>query len=732
MRWEAASCEPGACDASQLDRLEWLPARVPGTAAAVLADAGQEWGDLDELDWWFRTSLPASDEGSVLRFGGIATVSEVFLDGRPILESSSMFERHSVGGIAGGGELAIRCRALAPLLAERRKPRARWRTQLAPNDLRWFRTMLLGRAPGMAPEPAAVGPWRPVTVGPAPVDVRVRTRNGVVQVEGEAGLVVELGGVRGTVPCELRIPDAERWWPHTHGEPVLHMLRILRGDAVVDERRVGFRELAWDDGLHVNGVPVFARGAVWTPVDPVSLAPTDDELRATLERVRDAGMNIVRIPGTGCYESEAFHDLCDELGLLVWQDFMFANFDYPFADEHFRATVVREAQQVVDDLAWRPSLAVLCGNSEVEQQVAMLGLDPELGRGELFGELLPSLAREVDVPYVPSAPSGGDLPFRTDCGVANYYGVGGYRRPFSDVRAAGVRFASECLALANVPDGEVDGREGVPRDASADWDFADVRDHYLSLLYGVEPHDDRYLELSRAASGETMARVFGEWRRDASPCNGALVLWLRDLVRGSGWGLLDRDGRPKVAMRYLARVLAPVAVWLTDEGLNGVDVHVANDRPDALEATLRVALYRDGELCVDSVERHVSVAARTTVRFGVEELLGRFVDAAYAYRFGPPGHDAIVATLGESQAFLFPAGFPLEPGELGLEAELDGNCVRLRTARLAYCVRLDVPGCEPEDDAFSLEPGCERVVALRGTPSGGSVRALNLASSVPL
>ena len=96
----------------------------------------------------------------------------------------------------------------------------------------------------------------------------------------------------------------------------------------------------------------------------------------------------------------------------------------------------------------------------------MLGLDPGLGRGELFGELLPAAiaARGVDAIYVPSAPCGGDLPFRPDRGIANYYGVGGYRRPLADARLAGVRFAAECLAFSNVPDASVLDRlrdEGV-------------------------------------------------------------------------------------------------------------------------------------------------------------------------------------------------------------------------------------------------------------------------------
>ena len=166
--------------------------------------------------------------------------------------------------------------------------------------------------------------------------------------------------------------------------------------------RVGFRELSFGatalhsverDGLdlHVNGARVFARGAVWTPVDAVGLAPSPDELREALTCVCNAGTNMLRLPGTGAYETDLFHDLCDELGILVWQDFMLANLDYPIAEESFRATVTREAEQQLG--AWPAGRVstVLCGNSEIEQQVAMLGLDHRLGRGELFGELLPEL-----------------------------------------------------------------------------------------------------------------------------------------------------------------------------------------------------------------------------------------------------------------------------------------------------------------------------------------------------
>jgi beta-mannosidase len=840
-RWQAA-CSPAqpAIGAGELEALSWIPARVPGTAAGALRDAGlwheREPHDFDAQDWWFRTDfdeqpVTAGEEVS-LRLDGIATVAEVFLNGELVLDSDSMFATHTVAveehlrepsdGGAPANELVIRCRALAPLLDEPRRPRARWRTRLVTQrNLRFFRTMLLGRAPGFAPGPAAVGPWRAVHVERrrrlAVEELALRPRmdgdSGVLAVvarlrplgEEQVGSVeVELDGPSGahraqlalhgpadepTAQGELVVPQAERWWPHTHGEPALHEVRLVvsgaRSQIVVDAGRVGFRELAFGtspahdlerDGLdlHVNGVRVFARGAVWTPIDPINLAPSEHELRAELARARAAGMNMLRLPGTSAYESQTFYDVCDEQGILVWQDFMFANFDYPIEHEHFRATVTREASDVLGALGGRPNLAVVCGNSEVEQQVAMLGLDPSLGRGELFGELLPELVREsgVDALYVPSAPCGGELPFRPDRGIANYYGVGGYRRPLEDARRAGVLFAAECLAFSNVPSGPSAAKRsaeepapgdedpvlstGIPRDVGADWDFKDVRDHYLGVLFDLDPRalqeadPERYLELARAATGEVMAEVFGEWRRAGSPCRGGLVLWLRDLLPGAGWGLIDHGGAPKVAYHHLKRALAPVAVWTVDEGLGGVVAHAANDGPLPLIASLRVALYRDRELLVEEAVRAIELAPRSQGEWNVETIIGRFVDASWAYRFGPPAQDAIIVSLeGDagpgmrphtlSQAIRFPAGRALEresPEQMGLAVETrslaDGAFqFDLESRRLAYGVWIDAPGYLPSDDGFFIAPGGGHSVIVRPTgdaraPGRVRVGALNL------
>jgi beta-mannosidase len=253
------------------------------------------------------------------------------------------------------------------------------------------------------------------------------------------------------------------------------------------------------------------------------------------------------------------------------------------------------------------------------------------------------------------------------------------------------------------------------------------------------------------------------------------VLWLRDLVPGAGWGLLDHEGRPKPVYHFLRRALAPIAVWSIDEGLGGVIAHVANDLPAPLECELRLALYSGGELLVGEAKVPIGIAAHGSADWDVEALLGRFVDLSWAYRFGPPAQDAIVLSLEApgahaapiSQSVRFPAGRPLRreaPAAIGLHARVTGASaganehgeskagargegtmqLRLQTTRLAYGVSVDVPGYAPEDNWFTLEPEAERIVTLHplprygdsddhgaaGAASTGTLEALNMLGRV--
>ena len=128
--------------------------------------------------------------------------------------------------------------------------------------------------------------------------------------------------------------------------------------------------------MAINGTSVFCRGVVWTPPDPVSLAAPETVIRERLQLLRDGGFNLIRLAGTTVYESETFHRVCDELGIMVWQDMMFANMDYPFEDAEFRETVRSEADAELSRLSRHASTAVICGNSEIDQKARKVFASP--------------------------------------------------------------------------------------------------------------------------------------------------------------------------------------------------------------------------------------------------------------------------------------------------------------------------------------------------------------------
>jgi beta-mannosidase len=801
----------------------WSRAGVPGTVAASLRDSGQWSFDaaprrFDAEEWWYRLRFAAEPaapgERVILGFDGLATFAQVLLNGKPLFESTNMFlaQRCDIGALLQAeNELVIRFAPLDRFLNARRA-RPRWRTPMVQQQqLRWVRTSLLGRTPGWSPPAPAVGPWRPVWLerrqwiglgehrlqatvqagaGRLAMSCALSPAEGVAVIS--ARLIVGRGGRQVELPLqqdgrlvrgEMTLPDVELWWPHTHGEPALYTatlileLRDSTGSQVCVEShlgRVGFRTLRLDRGagqfvLYVNDRRVFCRGAAWMPLDCASFQATPAHYLDAIEMVRNAGMNMLRVAGPSVYETDQFLDCCDAAGILLWQDFMFANMDYPAEDAAFAASVNTEARQQLSRLHAHPALTVLCGNSEGAQQAAMSGAARECWAPPLFEVELAALSNELcpGVPYCPSSTHGGAFPFQPDDGPTSYYGVGAYFKPLSDARRSGVRFASECLGFANIPEDETLAlltpgqalrchharwKERVPRDLGAGWDFDDVRDHYLQSLFRLDPMQlryadhDRYLRLSRVTSGEVMAAAFAEWRRAGSSCSGALVWFLRDLWPGAGWGVIDSTGLPKAPYYYLKRALQPVALFISDEDCNGLVLHIVNETSACMRVRLELRLYRFSTMVGAPVVKELGLDPGSTTQIPATDFYDGFMDLSYSYRFGPPSYDVLHAALvcsdgraGVAEAFHFPQGLP---NAAGLDVGLTASAVRTEDAwRLnilskgfAQSVHIDAPGYIADDQYFHMIPNSTRTLQLlprnAATPDvpEGAVHALNALS----
>jgi beta-mannosidase len=290
-------------------------------------------------------------------------------------------------------------------------------------------------------------------------------------------------------------------------------------------------------------------------------------------------------------------------------------------------------------------------------------------------------------------------------------------------------------------------RKDNHRDPGAAYDMEDIRDVYTEDIFGVRPtvvrrsDADLATTLFRATVAEVYEHVLSEWRRPESPCMGVMPLQLADLHHGQDLGMLDILGRPKAPWYVMRRLMKPVALLLTDEGFNGLGVHIVNDTQTRIEGVVRIDLYRDGAALIESADVPVQVAPQSGRRIDVSAAFGSFRDLTYAYRFGSPVADVVAVTLQDASgceidsSVHLPAG-PRRPRQrdVGLSADLQWQdetwVARLQTDEFAQWVSFEVPGWRPEDSWFHLLPGRPREVGLlpespaRGAPRG-SISALN-------
>ena len=741
-----------------------------------------------------------------INFDGLATLAEIWLNGQLRLKTENMFRAYRLDVspyLRSNNELVLGFRSVAEDL-QKKRPRPRWKTNLVNHQqLRWRRTSLLGRIPGWSPPVPAIGPWRDIRLEQASIsltDVQLLTR-----LDGGAGIVTLQAGLQSTMPvdrvyllvgdqeCEIefiedtnclipngespqcahdvitetrgvvgnktgsltgtmRLPNVPLWWPHTHGAQSLFSCQVIV-EAGSDRHqfecgKIGFRSLLIDQtngfAVLLNGEPVYCRGACWTVSDVFTVDGTEESLRRDLTLARDAGANLLRVIGSMTYESDHFYRLCDELGLMVWQDFMFANMDYPVDDSSFAENIESEAVYQLRRLSSHPSIIVYCGNSEVEQQAAMLGIPRDRWTNSWFGKQLEVLCAEYHpgTAYITSTPTGGVLPFHPNSGISHYYGVGAYLRSPAELRQASVKFTPECLGFANIPEPDIVNeitagaspavhhpkwKQRIPRDTGAGWDFEDVRDHYLKHVYGLDPialrssDMSRYLELSRLVSGEMMAQTFSEWRSQHSLNRGGLVWFFKDLWPAAGWGVIDSSSLPKAAYYFLKRTWQNRQITVTDEGLNGLHLHIINETAVPLQGFVEVTLLREPNIVVARNEIPLKLAGRGRQLLSADEVLGGFYDVSYAYKFGPPHHDVAVATLfeadrqviGEAFYFVRRRESNVVPVVVEAIAEMAGYLeyqVTLQSERFLHNVRLSAPGYQPIDNYFHLVPARKKVI----------------------
>jgi len=456
----------------------------------------------------------------------------------------------------------------------------------------------------------------------------------MVQRLGEAKLrsrmTVELAGktitqnevtVRGEkAKHSVVISKPKLWWPRGLGEqPLYHITVELldeSGDVLDTEtKRIGLRTLrldrhadAWGESFQfvVNGIPFFAKGANWIPVDAMPGRRPDSVYRQLLEDAAAVNMNMIRVWGGGVYENDVFYDMCDELGLCVWQDFMFACMGYAAWDKAFRASVEAEARDNVRRLRHHPCIALWCGNNELEQQG--VGNNPKVHMQwkdykKLFDVLLPRVVKQLspDTDYWPSSPHSpqGD---RADynnpaCGDAHLWEVWHGKKPFEWYRTCGHRFNSE-FGFQSFPEPRT--VNGYTKSEDRNITTAVMEHHqrsgignttimqYMLDWFRLPASFEMTLWVSQILQGMAIKYACEHWRRSMPRGMGTLYWQLNDVWPVASWASIDYHGRWK-ALHYMARnFFAPVLLSGLENKQDGtVELHVTSDLRKSLPGVVR-------------------------------------------------------------------------------------------------------------------------------------------------
>ena len=751
-------------------------------------EADQQW--IDKCCWEYSTSFVVDDtawsrQRLDLVWKGLDTYADISLNGIPILAANNMFREWRVdvrplvrrgtnrllvqfrSPIAEGRSAQDRLGYVLPATNDQAVPMVSMYTRKAPYHFGW----------DWGPRLVTSGIWRPVyleawddariddvqVVQTALTEERATLRvtatviaerggRGRLTLALTSGLALghaEAGLDPGTnfIETEVTIDRPKRWWPNGLGEQHLYGVEAaLSVDGAARDGlgvRIGLRTLEVihrsDDAgksftICVNGAPVFMKGANYVPSDSFPSRATEERYRWLVQSAADANMNMLRVWGGGIYEDDRFYDLCDEVGILVWQDFMFACSMYP-GDEAFVENVRQEAIQNVRRLRRHPSLALWAGNNEIEAAWARWGWQEKFGLSEslqeriwsdyerIFHHLLPEIVAVHDPGrfYTRSSPSANDdqiLPDTPGFGDMHYWGVWHAEKPYTTYAENVSRFMSE-YGFQSFPERATVARYAGP----ADWriDSPVMLAHqrhprgneliraYMERDFRTPKDFDSFLYVSQVLQA-MIVQYAAEAHRRRWPYNAGSLYWqLDDCWPVASWSGIDYFGRWKALHYFARRFFAPISVTAVEEG-DVVRVYVVSDRRET--ATVRLVLRlvdfdgrevwrRESDLLLDgnACRAHFAAPAR--------EILGP----------AEPSRTVLVAEVFEGAArlsrslhyFVTTKNMDLPAPELELAVTcVDSRLVvRIGASKLARHVRLstDVADGMFSDNYFDLLPG---------------------------
>ncbi len=805
----------GTWDFRQGGSIEWLPAQVPGSAHTDLMAAGRipdpfvgdnelrvQW--VAESDWEYHKvfSVPEKllrEDQVYLVCDGLDTLASLTLNGESLGKTANMFRqyRFEIKSLlqAGDNELTILFQSPVQYISVRQAERPMlnpthsidggpylrkapcqfgwdWGPQLPPSGI-WKDIRLEGYSLGRIED---VYLRQQHNAGQATVkaavsadqwgDQALQARLTVISPDGDV-LMQQLDLSNGSADLEVKVENPQLWWPNGYGRQPLYQVDVilLNGETILDQRayRLGLRSLElrqepdeWGVSFTfvVNGVPVFAKGSNWIPADTFPTRITIEQLDQLISAAADTHQNMLRVWGGGFYEDERFYDLCDQYGILVWQDFIFSCSMYPMDDPVFMENVQQEISENVRRLRHRTSLALWCGNNEMEwgveaweQWVKELGGDPAALQlyEQFFFHQLPEWVAKLDPEraYWPSSPSS-NKPFEDPngqiTGDAHYWDVWHGRKPFTAYRNQFPRFMSE-FGFQSLPPLQTVATYASPSEwnlTSYVMELHQKNESGNGLMIGQMsdtfrmPKDfEATVYLTMVLQAEGIRYGVEHWRRNKERVSGTLYWQLNDCWPVASWSSLDFFGRWK-ALHYATRKFyAPVMLSLKETGTN-VEIHVTSDLQKPWDGVVKWQLLSlDGEvlqhgqewvkvgplqsMCVATEDFELTAEQRRAVVMHAELFHHDEVVGAALVTFVPNKHLSLTN--------------PQISVEVGWQD--DGLAIGVSAQSLARFVQLELEGADVvfSDNYFDVLPG-ETVTVTCPLPEGWTLEQAKAALKV--
>lgn len=591
----------------------------------------------------------------------------------------------------------------------------------------------------------------------------------VFREDEELSAVIKVKSPDGTVYGQspdgsITIKHPRLWWPHGYGEQPLYTVKaILLGSdgRLLDvwERQIGLRTMTMDIqkdqwgnqfAHQVNGVDIFAMGADYIPEDNLLSRVTKERTEKLLQSAVEAGHNSIRVWGGGYYPDDHFYETCDRLGLIVWQDFMYACSSYEL-DRAFEKNIRAETLDNVRRIRHHACLGLWCGNNEMETQTLDKCWKPSQKQFydyiKLFEYIIPEILRQEDPNtfYWPSSPSSGgnfDNPWDENRGDVHYWDVWHGNKPFTEYRKFRFRYLSE-FGFQSFPCMETVESFTEPEDRNI---FSRVMEmhqrnvaangkilNYLSATYLYPADFDRLLYASQLLQMEAIRYGVEHFRRHRGHCMGAVVWQLNDIWPVASWASIDYFGRWKALHYAEKRMFAPVLLSCEEEGeLSQRPYCIAEQGP--MEVSARLCVSNETRESVEGTCRWQlrsclgDVVSEGQSQVVVEPLESLWLDKIdftefpgfslremyFSYQLEVEGQ---VVSEGSS-LFTAPKHFLFADPELTLRRE--GDTLILRAARYAKSVEIrgvkDGKGCyiKLSDNYFDMNPGEKRVRILEG------------------